>query len=87
MSASRLTRKQVSAAKRALARHGLKLPRDGYCVVMTKAKGRYSRVVASSAHPTSEICHNRDANGRVYYTARVKKAIPWAAVRKGPRRR
>ena len=84
----RLTRKQVAAAKRALARHGLKLPKPGYCVITTKAGGRYNRVVVSSNRPASEICHNYDAKGRVFYTARIKEGIPWvvAETRRGPRR-
>lgn len=55
--AKKLTRKQVSAFKRALNRQGFKLPKVGWCFITTKQGGKYSRTVVSSARRTSEVCH------------------------------
>lgn len=68
-----LTRKQVAAARRALAKQGLKLPRPGYCTITTKVAGKYRNIVASSQDSTSEICHER-RNGKVVYVLRATAA-------------
>lgn len=66
----KLTRKQVSALKRALARKGQKLPKVGWCKITTKAGGRYDGTVRSGVRRTSEVCHDI-RNGRHVYEVRA----------------
>lgn len=61
-----LTRKQVSKAKRALAKHGLKLPKPGWCTITTKVGGKFKNIVASGSVSTSEICSEIQGGKRVY---------------------
>lgn len=68
-----LTRKQVSKAKRALAKHGLKLPKPGWCTITTKIGGKFTNLVASGQHSTSEIC-SEIYNGKRVYVMRAKPA-------------
>lgn len=79
----RLTRKQVLALKRALARRGLKLPKPGWCTVTTKSGGRYDRTVAAGTRRTSEVCHEI-VNGKKIYTRRVINPPSWELRRRGP---
>lgn len=51
-----LTRKQVGKLKRVFAKHGRKLPKHGRCAITTKIGGRFSNVVGSMEHSTSEVC-------------------------------
>ena len=62
-----LTRKQVSTVKRALAKRGRKLPKPGYCMGLTNIGGKHHpELVISSAHSTSEVCHDvRVIGGKV----------------------
>ena len=72
-----LNRKQVSAVKRALAKHGRKLPKVGYCALTTKVGGKFVNIVGSTQVSTSEICHEvrRTAKGvKHVYVMRSKPA-------------
>lgn len=71
--AQKLTRKQISALKRSLAKHGRKLPKLGYCSVTTKIGGKFSNVVGSMEHSTSEVCHER-LYGKHVYTLNARPA-------------
>ncbi len=77
------TKKQLTAIKRGLTRSSLKLPRPGYCVIMTRKGGKPSRLVASSHDGTSEICHDgKGANGRHKYIVRASRPIYGARKRR-----
>lgn len=69
----KLTRKQVSALKRALAKHGRQLPRAGWCSITTKIGGKFANIVGSSQHSTSEVCHDV-IRGKHIYTVHAKPA-------------
>lgn len=69
----KLTRKQVSKLKRVLAKHGRKLPKAGWCTITTKVGGRFTNIVGSTQHSTSEICHEV-YNGKHEYVMRAKPA-------------
>jgi hypothetical protein len=72
-----LSRKQLSAVKRALAKQGRKLPKPGWCAITTKIGGKFTNIVASSEHSTSEVCHDvRVSNGKPkhVYTLRASPA-------------
>lgn len=66
----KLSRKQLAAVKRALAKRGRKLPKAGFCIGLTKIGGKHRpELVISSVHSTVEICHEV-YNGKHEYTMR-----------------
>jgi hypothetical protein len=60
----KLTRKQVLALSRALKRRGRKLPKRGFCTILTVENGR--GIVASSVGVAGEVCHDIENGKRVY---------------------